>query len=95
MDIDFIVQDSFAMARPQWKLATTFEDAGRVFAEAVKNNYRAQEVEKIPEPEESDESSSGGDDEDIPVPEMEDGQSSADEAEADVYLTHLSVGKVS
>lgn len=40
MDIDFVVQDAFALIRPQWKLVTSLEEAGRAFAEAVKQNYR-------------------------------------------------------
>ena len=35
MDIDFIIQDTFALTRPQWKLNTDFEEAGRLFAEKV------------------------------------------------------------
>ena len=93
MDIDFIVQDSFALTRPQWKLAPNLEEAGRAFAEAVKNTYKVQEVEKQIEPEESDEEYSDGDadDEDIPVPDMEDGQSSGDEADADVDISACSL----
>ena len=86
MDIDFTVQDSFALTRPQWKLAPNLEEAGRAFAESVKNNYKATESEKQAEPEELEEDSSEGDadEEDLPVPDMEDGQSSADEADTDV-----------
>ena len=86
MDVDFIVQDSFALVRPQWKLAANFEEAGRTFADMVKQNYKTQEIEKHVEVEELEESSSGGegDDEDLAVPEMDDGQSSGDEADAEV-----------
>ncbi|KAG8526512.1 uncharacterized protein KY384_008712 [Bacidia gigantensis] len=84
MDIDFVVQDTFALTRPQWKLAETFEEAGRIFAELVKQNYKSQELEKPLEPEDPDElSSDGEDDEDMPLPEMEEGPSSGDEADAE------------
>lgn len=35
MDIEFIVQDTFALLRPQWKLAVDLEEAARVFQAAV------------------------------------------------------------
>lgn len=87
MDIDFMVQDSFALTRPQWKLVTDFEEAGRLFANLVKQKFKSQGSEKlqVPEPAEDEASSSDdGDGEDAPVPEMDDGQESSDEAEAEV-----------
>lgn len=87
MDIDFMVQDSFALTRPQWKLVTDFEEAGRLFANLVKQNYRSQGQEKAPEPEPAEDEASSSDEadgEDAPVPEMDDGQESSDEAEAEV-----------
>lgn len=39
MDTDFLVQDTFAKLRPQWKLLTDFEDAGKAFAELTKQNF--------------------------------------------------------
>ena len=44
MDVDFIVQDTFALVRPQWKLATNLDEAGRAFADAVAQNYKTQEA---------------------------------------------------
>ena len=88
MDIDFIVQDTFSLTRPQWKLAADIEEAGRAFAELVKQNYKTQEQEKPIEAEEPDEGVSSEDeiDEDeLPVPEM-DAQSSSDEAEIEVGI---------
>lgn len=88
MDVDFTVQDTFALTRPQWKIAPTFDDAGRAFAEMVKQNYNFQESERTVELEEPEDVLSGddADDEDLPVLEMEDGQSSADEADSEVKL---------
>ena len=86
MDIDFIIQDTFALIRPQWKLAANLDEAGRAFAELVKQNYKSQEQEKALEAEEPDEGTSSddeADDDELPVPEM-DAQSSSDEAEAEV-----------
>ncbi|KAL8834134.1 MAG: hypothetical protein Q9170_003908 [Blastenia crenularia] len=86
MDIDFIVQDSFALTRPQWKLVTDFEEAGRLFAHLVKQNYKSQGPGKaqVPEPAEDEASSSDEDDgEDAPLPEMDDGQESSDEVDGE------------
>lgn len=88
MDIDFIVQDTFALTRPQWKLNTDLEEAGGLFAEQVKQNYKAQEAEKAIEVEELDDEGSSddeADEEELAVPDM-DAQSSSDEAEAEVSL---------
>jgi regulator of nonsense transcripts 2 len=40
MDTDFLVQDTFYKLRPQWKLLTSLEEAGKAFAEVVKLNYQ-------------------------------------------------------
>lgn len=90
MDIDFIVQDTYALTRPQWKLATNFEEAGRAFADIVATNYKPQEPEKTTETEPVEDglsSSEEADDDEPPVPDMDDGQSSSEEAEAEVRYT--------
>ena len=87
MDIDFIIQDTYALTRPQWKLAKDFEEAGRAFAESVTQNYKTAEAEKNIEPEAPDDDPSSeddADDDELQVPEMEDAQSSSEEAEAEV-----------
>ena len=87
MDIDFMVQDSYALTRPQWKLVTNFNEAGRLFAELVKQNYKLQGPGKnqAAEPAENEASSSSDEDgEDAPVPDMDDGQESSDDAEVEV-----------
>ena len=94
MDIDFVVQDTYALTRPQWKLATNFDEAGRAFAEAVTQNYKNKEPEKPNEPDAVDDESSSseeGDDEDLGVPDMEDTHSSSEEVETEVgyfFLHH-------
>lgn len=87
MDIDFLVQDTYALTRPQWILAASFEEAGRAFADLVAQHHKSQGTEKAfdTEPLEDGISSSDEADEDEPpVPEMEDGQSSSEEIEAEV-----------
>ena len=89
MDIEFIIQDTFSLIRPQWKLAADYEEAGRAFADLVKQNYKAQEQEKpaeAEEPDDGDSSEDEADEDEIPVPEM-DVQSSSDEAEIEVRAT--------
>jgi regulator of nonsense transcripts 2 len=72
MDIDFVVQDTFNMLRPQWKLVTNnLEEAGKVFSEACKQNFHEPAMSKTLEPEEPEVVD--------PVPEDSDG----DEAQAD------------
>ena len=84
MDIDFVIQDAFALVRPQWKIATDLEEASRLFAEACQQTYKSDETEKQAEPDEAEEeaSSDEGDAADIPAREGEEGQSSSEEADA-------------
>jgi regulator of nonsense transcripts 2 len=87
MDIDFAVQDAYALVRPDWKLVTTLEEAGKIFAEAVKQNYQAASHERPVDPEDADEaqddsvSDDGEYDEDINVREGAEEKSSGDDAE--------------
>jgi regulator of nonsense transcripts 2 len=49
MDIDFLVQDTYALVRPQWKLVTELSEAARLFSEAVAVNYKQAAHEKASE----------------------------------------------
>lgn len=94
MDIDFIIQDIFALTRPQWKLVANFEEAGRAFAELVTQNYKNPELDKIAEPEIADDDASSeedADDEELQVPDMEDAHSSSEEADNEVSERSLLV----
>lgn len=87
MDIEFIVQDSYASTRPQWKLAASYDEAGRAFAELVAQNYKIQEPEKTVEVEPVEDGISSSDEayeDEPPIPDMDDGHSSSDEIEAEV-----------
>ena len=87
MDIDFVIQDTFALTRPQWKLVGSLEEAGRTFATAVSQNYKSQEAEKAIEPEDADEEDSpdeGPEEDELRVPEMDEAHSSSDEVESEV-----------
>lgn len=80
MDMEFVIQDTFALLRPQLKIASTLEEASRAFAEACKQNYQNKAASKA-EPEEVEEldaSDDGRDDEDMKVDNVE-GEASSDE----------------
>ena len=56
MDIEFVVQDTYNLLRPQWKLVLNdFSEAARVFGEACKQNYQDTAAGKMHEPEEPEE----------------------------------------
>ncbi|KAI1028966.1 hypothetical protein LB503_002323 [Fusarium chuoi] len=46
MDIEFLVQDTFALTRPQWKLATSLDEAVKVFQLAVAQDQKSAGVDK-------------------------------------------------
>lgn len=91
MDIDFMIQDTFASTRPLLKLAADLEEASRTFAELVKQNYKSQEPEKqleADDPEDGDSSDEEADDDEPRAPEM-DTRSSSDEAEIDAEVRYV------
>ena len=60
MDVEFIIQDTLALVRPEWKLAPNFEEAARAFSEAVTQNYTASN-DKTADQDSGDESLSDND----------------------------------
>lgn len=63
MDIEFVLQDTFQMLRPNWKLHTTLEEAAKAFQEAVARTYKTDEKGMdIEEEEAEDEGMSDGED---------------------------------
>lgn len=88
MDVDFLIQDTYSLVRPQWKLPADMEEAGRLFSEAIAHNYKVQDGEKAPEPDEDEVESISSDDgngeegpEEDGIPDIDDQQSSTEEAE--------------
>lgn len=69
MDIEFIVQDVFALTRPQWKLASNIEEASKAFQLAIAQNSKTSGLNKVAEPagptEQEDHDSEHGSDEEI------------------------------
>ncbi|KDN64697.1 putative MIF4G domain-containing protein [Colletotrichum sublineola] len=74
MDIEFIVQDTFALTRPQWKLASNLEEASKAFQLAIAQDQKVSGADKTLE---ADDASTGSSSDD------EDGDEHLPEAEAD------------
>ncbi|KXJ95607.1 MIF4G domain-containing protein [Microdochium bolleyi] len=71
MDIEFIVQDTFSLTRPQWKLATSMEEAVKAFQLAIAQDQKNAGGDKAGEQDDasSDSSSDDDGDGDIDLPE--------------------------
>lgn len=82
MDIEFIVQDTYGLTRPQWKLATNLEEASKAFQMAITQDQKNSGLDKILEQDDgtsgpsSDDGEGEGDDD---VDEEEDAESDEDE----------------
>lgn len=69
MDIEFIVQDIYALTRPQWKLASNLEEASKAFQLAITQDQKTSGLDKAAE---QDDASSGassdeGEGDDLPI----------------------------
>ncbi|KAI0135979.1 ARM repeat-containing protein [Hypoxylon sp. NC0597] len=62
MDIEFIVQDTFSLTRPQWKLATTLEEAAKAFQLAVAQDQKNAGLDKATDQDEASSGTSSDDD---------------------------------
>jgi len=62
MDIEFIVQDTYLLTRPQWKLATNLEEATKAFQLAIAQDNKNSGVEKAPDTDDMSVHSSSDDD---------------------------------
>ena len=97
MDIEFLVQDIFALTRPQWKLASNFEEASKVFQLAVAQDQKTTGLDKLAEQDDRTSGMSSDDDnaDDLQLGDHEDeDDSDSEEPEAEVCpLTSPSVQK--
>lgn len=73
MDIEFLVHDIYTGTRPQWKLASNFEEASKAFQLVLAQDRKAAGLEE-PEVEEQDDERSGPSTED----ELADGDAEGD-----------------
>lgn len=62
MDIEFIVQDTFSLTRPQWKLATTLEEATKAFNLALAQDQKNAGLDKTTDQDDTSSSASSNDD---------------------------------
>lgn len=83
MDIEFIVQDIFALTRPQWKLASNFEEAAKALHLAVAQDQKSTGADKATDQDDGSDSSSSDDEnaDDLPVPEPDSDEEEDDEEE--------------
>jgi regulator of nonsense transcripts 2 len=98
MDIEFIVQDVFALTRPQWKLASNLEEASRAFQLAMAQDQKTSGIDKAAEPEEPDSDGSsddgiGDNDPETGMPEADAEEDSESDEDVDVstFLNRLSM----
>ncbi|KAK5944343.1 mRNA decay protein [Knufia obscura] len=61
MEIDFLIQDTLAVVRPQWKLVTDLDEAAKAFAEAVQTKYKQEASDRTAEDADDGENSSDED----------------------------------
>ena len=83
MEIDFLVQDTYTLIRPQWKIVSELAEAAKLFSEAIANNYKQQANDKTADAvdEADDSASEEGLDEDDAAAEAVAAHSSGEEAE--------------
>lgn len=87
MDIEFIIQDIFALTRPQWKLATNLEEAAKAFQLAVAQDQKTSGADKAAEQDEGTSGPSSEDEngDDLAMGEQDgDDDSGSEEEEAEV-----------
>ena len=90
MDIEFIVQDIFALTRPQWKLATNLEEASKAFQLAIAQDQKSSGADKAGD---MDDGTSGDSSDDENADELalvepdDDEESGSDDAEEEVRIS--------
>ncbi|CAJ2512190.1 Uu.00g052050.m01.CDS01 [Anthostomella pinea] len=96
MDIEFIVQDTFSLTRPQWKLATNLEEASKAFQLAIAQDQKNAGLDRSADHDDASSSSSSDDegaegDGDLVLPEAdgdEDSELADDDEELDNPQSH-------
>ena len=86
MDIEFVVQDIFALTRPQWKLASNIDEASKAFHLAVAQDQKTSGVEKPIDPDEGSSEPSSEDEiaDDLAMHDEDGDESESEEEEAEV-----------
>ena len=88
MDIEFVVQDIFSLTRPQWKFATSIEDAAKALQLAIVQDQKTAGIDMTIE---ADDATSGassddenGDGEDVEQDGDGDEDSASEDGDAEV-----------
>ncbi|KAK4156234.1 armadillo-type protein [Chaetomidium leptoderma] len=81
MDIEFLVQDIFALTRPQWKLASNIEEATKVFQLAVAQDQKTSGLDKVMEQDDGLSGASSDDEHDMH--HDDDDESGSDDGDVD------------
>jgi regulator of nonsense transcripts 2 len=90
MDIEFLVQDIFALTRPQWKLASNIEEATKVFQFAVAQDQKTSGLGKVAEQDDATSGASSDDEngDDMPLADQDDDdESSSEDGEAEAEVS--------
>jgi regulator of nonsense transcripts 2 len=86
MDIEFVVQDTFNLTRPQWKLAANLEEAAKAFQLAIAQDKKTTGLDKTVDADDASSGSSLDDDnidQDLPEAEVDVDEESGSEDEED------------
>ncbi|KAK6062828.1 MIF4G domain-containing protein [Seiridium cupressi] len=89
MDIEFIVQDTYSLTRPQWKLATSLEEASKAFQLAIAQDQKNAGLDKMIDPDDVESEPSSDDegadgDEILPEADGEEDSNSDEDDENDI-----------
>ncbi len=81
MDIEFLVQDIYALTRPQWKLTSNLEEATKVFQLAIQQDQKPSGLDRTADQDDATSGASSDDEnaDDLQLPEQEEDEESASE----------------
>ncbi len=84
MDVEFAIRDIFELTRPQWKLASNFEEASKAFQLAVAQDQKTSGIDRTVDQDEGSSEASTDDEnaDDLPMPEPEGDEEMDSEDEA-------------
>lgn len=96
MDIEFTVQDIFALTRPQWKFASSLEEATEAFRVAVAQDQKTAGYDRTADVDDAT-SEQSSDDENADVDDVEgdgDGEDESASEEEDVDVSIIFESRV-
>jgi regulator of nonsense transcripts 2 len=84
MDIEFLVHDTFALTRPQWKIASGLDEAVKAFQLAVAQDQKSAGVDKGVDVDDATSDALSDDDNDEDGDDNDDSASEEEEAEVSI-----------